>query len=78
MIELLLANLAVKTFVNMSLCTCLQGGILRMGMTMIFVSVELTRGRVLSSSFLTATSMQQPHGTFALPKPLSSQVITPS
>jgi hypothetical protein len=43
-----------------SLCTCLQGGRLRMGVPMMLVSVPLTRGRVNISSLPTATAMEQP------------------
>jgi hypothetical protein len=44
-----------------SLCTCLQGGRLRMGVPMMLVCVALTRGRVVSSSWPTVTAMEQPH-----------------
>ncbi len=43
-----------------SLCTCLQGGRLRMGVPMMFVCVPLTRGRVNGSSLPTASPVEQP------------------
>ena len=55
-----------------SLCTCLQGGRLRMGVPMMFVCVPLTPGRVLTSSLPTVTSVEQPRAGI----PLSE--VTPS
>ncbi len=40
--------------------SCLQGGRLRMGVPMIFVSVALTPGRVLTSPLPTAPAVEQP------------------
>ena len=56
-----------------SLCTCLQGGRLRMGVPMMFVCVPLTRGRVNSSSLPTVTTVEQPR---AIMIPLGE--VTPS
>ena len=55
-----------------SLCTCLQGGRLRMGVPMIFVWVALTRGRVGASSLPTVTPVEQPRALITLPE------VTPS
>ena len=55
-----------------SLCTCLQGGRLRMGVPMMFVCVELTRGRVNSSSLPTAPTVEQPRAVVPL------EEVTPS
>ncbi len=55
-----------------SLCTCLQGGRLRMGVPMMFVCVPLTRGRVLASSLPTAPTVEQPRALIPLTE------VTPS
>jgi hypothetical protein len=57
---------------DFSLCTCLQGGRLRMGVPMMFVCVALTRGRVIGSSLPTVTAVEQPS------TPLTLTEVTPS
>ena len=55
-----------------SLCTCLQGGRLRMGAPMMFVCVPLTRGGVISSSLPTESAVEQPRAVLPLTE------VTPS
>jgi hypothetical protein len=49
-----------------SLCACLKGGRLRMGVPMMFVCVALTRGRVIPSSLPTVTPVVQPRAVIPL------------
>jgi hypothetical protein len=49
-----------------SLCTCLQGGRLRMGVPMMLMCVALTRGRVIPSSLPTASPVEQPRAVIYL------------